>query len=200
MIGARRAFGIFLLTDEQIEIANQNGINEATLNARLSKKPIWDLERALNTPVRKIKRLEVTWTEQDIKEAEENGTCRDLFIRRIREGKTIQEAKSTPPGIRKVWMIGTHTLTGKQMKKAVELGLKKVTVRNRIESLDWDVDKAVSKKPIRHETEWTKEDLLEAEENGIARTTFKARVRELGYPVKKAKTKPVLKTGRGSRK
>lgn len=154
MIGDRRAFGIYLLTDEQIELANKNGINEHTLNARLCVPPLWDLERALNTPVRK-------WGN---------------------------------------WMIGPHTLTDDQMKKAEELGLKKATVRNRIEALHWNVNKAVSTKPVRHKTKWTIEDLIEAEENGISRSTFKARVKDLGYTVEEAKTEPVTKTGRGYQK
>lgn len=98
MLENRRSFGIHTLTEEQIKTAIKNGLNESALNVRLCVPPYWTVEKAINTPIKKVKRLEVTWTDQDIEEAEKNGIERELFKRRIRIGFTIEEAKNQPRG------------------------------------------------------------------------------------------------------
>lgn len=101
MLVNRRSFGIHSLTEEQIKTAVKNGLNEQALTIRLCIPPYWTIEKAINTPVRKIRRLEITWTIEDLQDAKENGIEKELFVRRIRTGFTIEDAKTTPRGIKR---------------------------------------------------------------------------------------------------
>ncbi len=96
MLENRRSFGIHTLTEKQIKTAVKNGLNEGALHVRLCVPPYWTVEKAINTPIKKVKRLEVTWTDEDIKEAEKNGIEHELFKRRIRIGFTVEDAKNQP--------------------------------------------------------------------------------------------------------
>lgn len=87
------------------------------------------------------------------------------------------------------WLIGIYELTDEQMEKVESIGLKKQTVRNRVEKGE-SIEKAISY-PARKSRKWDKKDIEEAKANGISESAFRKRVLYNDYTVEDAKISPL---------
>lgn len=91
-----------------------------------------------------------------------------------------------------MWSAGVRIITDEQVGIALKNGLSRDTVRNRVDNLKWDIDRAIST-PLRSKphTSHTKQDIKDAEANGIRFSTFYARVFTYKWSVEEAKNKPL---------
>lgn len=93
-----------------------------------------------------------------------------------------------------MWSAGTLIITDEQVEIALKNGLSRDTVRNRVDNLNWSIERAISK-PLRSKSRTThtitKQDIAEAEVNGIEFSTFYARAVTYKWPVDEAKSKPL---------
>ena len=86
--------GILTVTEEQVEIAKNNGLKRYNIQARLDNG--WPIERAITQPVLKKRRLR--YTEQDEMEAQLNGIEIGTFRSRVNcFGWSVEDAKTKRP-------------------------------------------------------------------------------------------------------
>jgi hypothetical protein len=90
-----------------------------------------------------------------------------------------------------VWSAGILIITDEQVNIALKNGLSRDTVRNRVYSLKWDVERAIST-PIRPRPIiiHTEHDIDDAKKKGIGFNTFYGRVVTYKWSVDRAKNEP----------
>lgn len=101
------------------------------------------------------------------------------------------------------WRTGDIIISDEQKERALSIGLDRLTVVNRIENLEWDVERAVSEEKHPRgavKGKYTKADIEEAKRNKIGEKTFTSRVLTYNYSIERAKTEPVMRRGRGAKK
>lgn len=81
------------LTDEEIQVAENNGITREHLRHRIDQY-FWSIERAITEPVEKRKSFKEIWGQWRDKAV----VSRDLMYQRYRKGMTAEEAATTPKG------------------------------------------------------------------------------------------------------
>lgn len=97
-----------------------------------------------------------------------------------------------------MWSVGLITINNEEKAIALSNGLDRVTVLNRVGSLHWDIERAITE-PIKKKINkfgYTKQDIQEAAANGIGEKTFQNRLYVLHMSVEDAKTKPLMWTKR----
>lgn len=128
------------LTPEDFEIAEKNGISRDRVIDRFYSDG-WSKRRAITQPVRKISAERAKYREI----AEQHGITNENFSNRVRRGWTLDEASSIPIGQgRELPGSIASKLSKKQIQEAGERGIPKATVLNRVYTLLWPVDKAIT--------------------------------------------------------
>lgn len=90
-------------------------------------------------------------------------------------------------------------LTKEDYKQAERLGIRKLTLYNRVYYYGWSKERALTQKPMKREErrrkypDWVFENL---EKNGISKTTFYVRISKYKWSVEKACTEPVMRRRR----
>lgn len=117
-------------------------------------------------------------TPQDYKEAEKNGISARLLYQRVWEGWSKKRAITEP--------VHTKKLTKEHFAIAATNGISVNTVKHRVGHLKWDIEKAITVKPIKRKNKYL--DIAKA--NGIKESTFRSRINQ-GWSQEKASTTPV---------
>jgi hypothetical protein len=94
----------------------------------------------------------------------------------------------------KPWAIGQYLISEEQVKKAIEIGLNKDVVYQRIWKCKWSVEKALTT-PLNHKKLITPEQYAIGESNGINRITIATRFYRSKWPIERAITEPVKERG-----
>lgn len=81
----------YYITPEEYEMAAENGISYKLLNQRVRLNQ-WDKAKAINTPVRKMRKAK----QENIELAKDNGISANLLYQRMTKGMTEYEAATTP--------------------------------------------------------------------------------------------------------
>ncbi|PAF34025.1 hypothetical protein CHH69_18040 [Terribacillus saccharophilus] len=196
-----------------IVMAEKNGISKKLYNRRLGQG--WSKRDAAARKV--INPSEITREDKEwIELARKNGINYYTYWSRVDNGWSPEEAATKPAlkdgqAIRKAQEVlsekrrnlydklnsdpeNLFELTPELFKVAEKNGLKKVTVKSRVQKQGWTVQEAVST-PLQ-ETNASKDGYKEfvnlALRNGISREIFKARLR-YGWDFHKAATEPIRK-------
>jgi len=87
------------ITPDDYATAEKNGISVDVLNQRV-RTYLWDVDRAITTPKKKLKCFKKTWAKwREI--ATENGIDREIFTNRVRSlAWSEEEAATTKKGVR----------------------------------------------------------------------------------------------------
>lgn len=133
--------------------AEENGIDRVNVQNRVYGNG-WAVDKAITTPLRKRKNGESIYTKEVLRNLEKYGLSKEVFYARRRKGWTIKEASTTPLltakeiGARRKAKLGIEGykggLTQYHFDKALEIGLSKQTVYNRVNSLNWSIERAIS--------------------------------------------------------
>lgn len=118
-------------------------------------------------------------TPEDYMEAEKNGINAKVVYDRVYLGWNKKRAITEP--------VQKRRLTQDHFKIASKNGIPENTVKHRVSKLKWDIEKAITVKPIKKKNKYL--DL--ARQNGIKESTFWSRVNQ-GWTQEKASTTPVL--------
>lgn len=125
-------------TPEDVAIAKANGISYNTFYARLYVYG-WSLEKARTKPVyQKGAGLWPKWKDKCV-------VTQYGFYARIREGWSPEEAATTPPiprGLRRYKK--NPKVSQEDIKKAAENGIGENTLKRRVYSYRWPVEKAIN--------------------------------------------------------
>lgn len=127
------------LTPEDFIVAEQNGISRDRVLDRYYDG--WSKNRAITQPVRTISAERAKYREI----AEQNGISNENFSNRIRRGWTLDEASTIPLGQHRELPGSIHAkLSKEQIAEAERNGIPRSTLFNRVYTLLWPVDKAIT--------------------------------------------------------
>ena len=130
------------LTYEDYETAKANGISYANAYARFYNYG-WSVKRTITTPIgQRSKGLWPTYREQ----CEKVGVSQDRFYDRIRyRGWTPEEAATKPPlPPDKRHKHKNTKITKDTIEKAAKNGISEGTLKHRVYSYKWEVERAVT--------------------------------------------------------
>lgn len=136
---------MYYLTDEDYQIAEKNGISRNRAYARYYVN-CWDKKRAITQPIYKNTK---EYREQ-AKIAQANGISISTFYSRVKTGWSLEEASSKPIGYRRE---RKKKITDEQLAIAAENGIKPSSVWNRVNTLFWPIEKAITK-PVNQKFNW----------------------------------------------
>jgi len=126
------------LTDQDYEIAEQNGISKSAAYQRFYNYE-WSKERAITE---KINAKESSLYSQYKEKCRQNNVSGDLFRKRLKKGMSPEEAASKPPEFHRPW--GRYGDMSENYKIAEKNGINPRTVRTRIYTMKWSVEKAIT--------------------------------------------------------
>lgn len=141
---------MYYLTDEDFVTGEKNGLSKRIVYDRYYKRG-WELKRALTEPLNPRNRFEVKVLKEypNYKELlNKSGISYICFYVRVRKGMDIYTALTTP----KIKPWESKKRQGRINKEHIEIALKndicESTLKYRIYSLGWSIDKAIST-PVR---------------------------------------------------
>ncbi|HEK9103293.1 TPA: hypothetical protein SUB30_004766 [Bacillus pseudomycoides] len=137
---------------EDYETAEKNGIPRRNVNQRVQVLG-WSVEKAITKPLYKGSR---TKYEGYVERAEQNGVTYKTFIARVNQLKwSLEEAANTPvlsveERINRR-LKEKQKITNEQFAIAKSNGILKSTLRTRVFTYKWDIERAITTPPdIRH--------------------------------------------------
>lgn len=157
----------YYITPEEYEIAEKNGIQPSTLNARVRAHG-WDKKRAITTPVKKMGDHS-KWA----KVAAQNGISYGTYKSRVNLLGWSQEKAATEPHMsRSESAKAAQKVQYKYPSEIVELaksnGIIYATFRHRVANMGWSLEKAATTPPMAFR------------ERGLL---YKQKLREMGFKV-----------------
>lgn len=183
------------LQEEDIKKAKENGINEKTLYNRFYKLK-WDKEKAINTPVRKVK-TRIKYDKKMIELAQKNGIKLGTFRKRVRDYGMDQYSAATIKVDERVYEYRDeeiYKLTKEDYEEALKNGISKHRLYQRYYIENWELDRA-KKTPVKNIKKYGdfKKNLAIVFPNWeqliqVSFETFRARVKR-GMPVYEALTR-----------
>ncbi len=153
MIGYRTG-----ITYKDLEIAEENGISESNVKNRVYTLG-WDVDKAITTPVYRKGTLKEIYGEEVCDNLKKNCILKETFYSRLRIGWSVKDASTIPPltpkqrGKRMVEKYEKRGYKGGLLKEHFDIaksnGISKLTVYNRVNTLRWDIEKAITE-PVDH--------------------------------------------------
>lgn len=139
-------------TQQDYEIAEKNGIPKKNVNQRVQFLG-WTIEKSIAEPIFKSAR---TKYKGYVEQAERNGIPYKTFVARVNELKwTLEEAMNTPvlniEEINKRRVKKSQKISNEQFAIAKSNGILKSTLRTRVFTYKWDIERAITTPPnIKH--------------------------------------------------
>jgi Zn-dependent peptidase ImmA (M78 family) len=131
------------LTDEDIKIAEANGIPERNLKYRVYWLG-WPKKRAMTQPCITPKKLWPQWKE----ECEKIGISYSTFYRRMKEmGMTPEQAATTPHMDSHTLRRSKYIVTKEAIERAAQYGVSLQTLRYRVYRYHWELERAITTPP-----------------------------------------------------
>lgn len=136
------------ITPEQYEEAEENGISATALYRRVYQG--WELQRAIDTPLRKKSRFSTTEMKPFIEMAEKNGISLGTFRRRVKNSGYSPEQAATEPlmtledAVKKPRPRKQIRFTPEQKAIMMRADILEVSARQRIHRFGWSVEDAIS--------------------------------------------------------
>ena len=182
------------ITPKDFEIAAKNGIKKDTVIRRVVRNN-WSIDEAISTPSQRY-----DLPRKLLEKAEKLGLERQFVIDRMKHGWGIEKACTTPKiktgrpkkgdnMEKKYWYI-----TPDDFERAAKNGINKDTLRQRVRTLGWDIERAI-KSPLKKVRNIPQELLEEAKRKGITRHLISGRISQ-GWSVEKACTTETMSVGR----
>ena len=129
----------FYLTDEDLEVAVQNGLNVQTVKDRVYRYG-WEINRAITQKVKKRSENCTNWNEWKDKSV----VCKNTFISRLKKGWTHEEAAYKPPMSQSEASKQKRKYSEEHYRIARENGISQGVVRYRVSQMKWDIEKAIT--------------------------------------------------------